>query len=49
MDKEEKMASTIDGEIKKILMTEKEKKEEKRNREFYSFEFHGKRHKKKFN
>ena len=46
MDKEETMASTVDGEIKKILMTEKEKKEYKRNREFYSLEFHGKRIKK---
>ena len=48
MEKEETMASTIDGEIKTILMTEKEKKEYKRNREFYTLEFHGKRHKKKF-
>ena len=38
MEKEETMASTVDGEIKKILMTEKEKKEYKRNREFYSLE-----------
>ena len=49
MEKEETMASTIDGEIKKILMTEKEKKEYKRNREFYSLEFHGKRIKKNLN
>ena len=48
MEKEETMVSTVDGEIKKILMAEKEKKEYKRNREFYSLEFHGKRIKKKF-
>ena len=42
MEKEETMASTVDGEIKKILMTEKEKNEYKRNKEFYTLEFHRK-------
>ena len=46
MEKEETIASTVDGEIKKILMTEKEKNEYKRDKEFYTLEFHRKRHKK---
>ena len=42
------MTSTLDGEIKKILMTEKENKNEyRRNKEFYNLEFHRKRLKKK--
>ena len=44
MEKEETMASTVDGEIKKNFNYRKRKKEYKRNREFYSLEFHGKRH-----
>ena len=46
MEIEETNASTVDGEIKKILMTEKEKNEHKKNKEFYTLEFHRKRHKK---
>ena len=46
MEIEETNSSTVDGEIKKILMTEKEKNEYKRNKEFYTLEFHRKRHKK---
>ena len=37
------MASTEDGQIKNILMTKKEKREFKRNKEFYTLEFHRKR------
>ena len=48
MEKEETMASTIDGKIKKVLMTENEKNEYKRNKEFYTLEFHRKKHKKKY-
>ena len=43
MEKEETMAMK---KLKKILMTEKEKNEYKRNKEFYTLEFHRKRHKK---
>ena len=40
---EETMASTVDGEIKYMLMTNKEKREFKRNKEFYTLEFHKKK------
>ena len=33
------MASAVDGEIKKILMAEKEKNEYKRNKDFIIFVF----------
>ena len=33
------MASTIDGEIKYMLKSKKEKKEFKRNKNFYTLEF----------
>ena len=36
---EETRASTIDGEIKYRLKTKKEKKEFKRNKNFYTLEF----------
>ena len=36
MEKEETMVSTVNEEIKKILMTDKEKNEYKRNKEFYT-------------
>ena len=36
MEKEETMVSTVNEEIKKILMTDKEKNEYKRNKEFYN-------------
>ena len=39
----ETMASTVDGEIKYMLMTNKEKREFKRNKEFYTLEFHKKK------
>ena len=47
IDKEETISSTMDGEIKNILMTKKEKRELKRNKEFYTLEFKGKKYKKK--
>ena len=34
MEKEETMVSTVNEEIKKILVTDKEKNEYKRNKEF---------------
>ena len=40
MEREETKESIIDGQIDYILKTEKEKKEFKRNKEFYSLEFH---------
>ena len=43
IEKEVTNASTIDGQIDYILKTEKEKKEFKRNKAFYSLEFHRKR------
>ena len=46
MEREETMTSTVDGQIKNILMTKKEKREFKRNKEFYTLEFHRKRSKK---
>ena len=46
MEREETMAWTVDGQIKNILMTKKEKREFKRNKEFYTLEFHRKRNKK---
>ena len=46
MEKKDTIASTVDGEIKKILMTDKEKNEHKANKEFYVLEFHRKKHKK---
>ena len=49
IDKEETLASTMDGEIKNILMTKKEKRELKRNKEFYTLEFKGKKYKKNKN
>ena len=36
MEKEETMVSTVNEEIKKILVTDKEKNEYKRNKEFYT-------------
>ena len=36
----------MDGEIKNILMTKKEKRELKRNKEFYVLEFKRKKYKK---
>ena len=47
MEREETMTSTVDGQIKNILMTKKEKREFKRNKEFYSLEFNRKKHAKK--
>ena len=40
------MASTLDGQIKNILMKKKEKREFKINKKFYTLEFHRKRSKK---
>ena len=48
MEIEETNASTVDGEIKKFLMKDKEKNEYKRNKEFYTLEFHRKKHKIKY-
>ena len=48
MEKEETMVSTVNEEIKKILMADKEKNEYKRNKEFYTLEFHRKKHKIKY-
>ena len=39
IEREETMASTIDGEIKYMLKSKKEKKEFKRNKNFYTLEF----------
>ena len=46
MEREETMVSTVDGQIKNILMTKKEKREFKINKEFYTLEFKRKRSKK---
>ena len=48
MEKEETMVSTVNEEIKKILMTDMEKNQYKRNKEFYTLEFHRKKHKIKY-
>ena len=47
IEKDETRASTLEGEIENLLKSAKEKKEEKRNKEFYSLEFHRKNHIKK--
>ena len=47
IEREETKASTIDGQIENTLKTEKEKREFKRNKEFYSLEFNRKKHAKK--
>lgn len=39
IEREETMASTLDGEINNMLKTKKEKKEFRRNKNFYTLEF----------
>ena len=47
IEREETRASTLEGEIENLLKTKKEKKEFKRNKKFYTLEFHKKSHIKK--